>query len=108
MVALRFRFRLEEDSWWRPNTGDLVDALDTALDVAHLGGVDDIEEEREEMCVYLIGRKPQGFVDVARQALARFAVPAGGYPLLPAASTKGGGASLSKPHSSRDAAHVSG
>jgi len=105
---LRFRFRLEEASWWRPNAGDLVDALDTALDAAHLGGVDDIEEEREEMCVYLIGRKPQGFVDVARQALARFAVPAGGYPLLPAASTKGGRASLSKPHSSRDAAHVSG
>jgi len=71
-----------------PNTGDLVDALDTALDAAHLGGVDDIEEEREEMCVYLIGRKLDEVIDVARQALARFAVPSGGYALFPLASTK--------------------
>jgi len=50
--------------------------------------VDDIEEEGEEMCVYLIGRKLDEVIDVARQALARFAVPSGGYALFPLASTK--------------------
>jgi hypothetical protein len=87
VVSLRFPFRLAEPAGdgQTPRTWSTPDA---ALDSAHLGGVDDIEEEGEEMCVYLIGRKLDEVVDVARQALARFAVPSGGYALFPLASTK--------------------
>ncbi len=83
VVQLRVPFRPAEASWWLANTEDLLDALASALDAARLGGVDDIEEEGNEMCVYLLGSNPEAVLEVARQALTTFAIPSGAYALLP-------------------------
>ena len=83
VVQLRVPIRPAEASWWLANTEDLLDALASALDAARLGGVDDIEEEGDEMCVYLLGSNPEAVLEVARQALTTFAIPSGAYALLP-------------------------
>ena len=85
VLQVRFPFRRAEASWWRSNTEDLLDAITSALDAARLGAVDDIEEEGDEMCVYVLGSKPEAMLDVTRQALRRITIPSGAYALLPRA-----------------------
>ena len=85
VLQVRFPFRRAEASWWRSNTEDLLDAITSALDAARLGAVDDFEEEGDEMCVYVLGSKPEAMLDVTRQALRRITIPSGAYALLPRA-----------------------